>query len=218
MPLLLLDLDDTLVDRTAAFRAGVVELLARFRLPVADLTWVMDVDAGGHAPRDAVASAIAARYGLALSVEELSALLRAGVVAHVRLADETRRALELATERGWTPVVVTNGPIAQQQAKLGAVGLDELVAGWVTAEAAGVAKPDPEIFLAAGRLAGMSLDGAWMVGDHPEMDVSGAAALGLATVWLSHGRSWPSAVPAPTFVAESAAEAIGYVVAARPSP
>lgn len=217
MPLLLMDLDDTLVDRTAAFRLGVVDLLDRYGLPAVDADWVMELDAGGHAPREAVATGMMARYGELWSTEKLVALLRQGVVEHVSLAEDTRCSLERAADLGWTVVIVTNGATIQQEAKIRAVGLDRLVAGWVVSEAVGFAKPDPRIFRAAARLVGLPLDGAWMLGDDPERDVAGAAASGLRTVWLAHGRGWPEASFAPSFVAEHAAEAIGYVLDSFPS-
>ncbi|MEU9097775.1 hypothetical protein [Streptomyces sp. NPDC048361] len=60
MPLLLLDLDNTLVDRDAAFRAAVACFLAEHGLPARDLTWAMDTDAGGYTPRHEVADDAAA--------------------------------------------------------------------------------------------------------------------------------------------------------------
>ncbi|MFE6622715.1 hypothetical protein [Streptomyces sp. NPDC057740] len=41
MALLLLDLDNTLVDRDAAFRDAVADFLAEHGLPASDLGWVM---------------------------------------------------------------------------------------------------------------------------------------------------------------------------------
>ncbi|MGI5367199.1 hypothetical protein [Streptomyces iakyrus] len=63
MPLLLLDLDNTLVDRDAAFRAAVADFLVEHALPVHDAEWLMTVDAGGYTPRAEVARAVRARYG-----------------------------------------------------------------------------------------------------------------------------------------------------------
>ncbi|WP_247223096.1 hypothetical protein [Streptomyces scabiei] len=50
MPLLLLDLDNTLIDRDAAFRAAVAAFLSAHGLPATDLSWVTAVDAGGYTP------------------------------------------------------------------------------------------------------------------------------------------------------------------------
>jgi len=59
------------------------------------------------------------------------------------------------------------------------VVLDSAVVGW--------SKPDRRIFLAALERVGMTdkVDPCWMVGDNPEADIRGAAALGLHTCWLA---------------------------------
>ena len=41
MPLMLVDLDNTLIDRDAAFQAAVAAFLAEYGLPGTDLAWVM---------------------------------------------------------------------------------------------------------------------------------------------------------------------------------
>ncbi|GAB2757878.1 hypothetical protein GCM10027072_65070 [Streptomyces bullii] len=52
---MLLDLDNTLVDRDAAFRDGVAAFLREHGLPGSDLPWVMAVDAAGYTPRADIA-------------------------------------------------------------------------------------------------------------------------------------------------------------------
>jgi FMN phosphatase YigB (HAD superfamily) len=48
----------------------------------------------------------------------------------------------------------------------------------------GRAKPDPEIFAAALRRAGVAARGAVMIGDSYDEDIAPAAALGMGTVWV----------------------------------
>jgi putative hydrolase of the HAD superfamily len=79
-------------------------------------------------------------------------------------------ALRSAQAAGWVPFVITNGATAQQERKLLLTGLNRLVAGWVVAEEAGVRKPDPRIFQLAAQRAGLSLAGAWMIGDSAVAD------------------------------------------------
>jgi len=55
--LLLLDLDNALVDRDAAFRDAAASFLAQHRLAAADLSWMMSIDASGYAPRGEVVEA-----------------------------------------------------------------------------------------------------------------------------------------------------------------
>ena len=85
----------------------------------------------------------------------------------------------------------------------------------VVSETVGVAKPDPEIFRIAARVAGDTLEGAWMIGDAAESDIAGAVAAGLRSVWLRRGRAYPSDMVPPTRSADSFAEAVGIVIAHR---
>jgi putative hydrolase of the HAD superfamily len=47
----------------------------------------------------------------------------------------------------------------------------------------GVSKPDPEIFRRALERLGTNASDAVFVGDHPDVDVSGARAAGMKAVW-----------------------------------
>ncbi|MEV0533227.1 HAD family hydrolase [Kitasatospora sp. NPDC050463] len=212
MPLLMLDLDNTLIDRDAAFLASARAFLAEHRLPAADLGWIAELDAGGYTPDDRMAAAIADRYGSSAPTSAVDALLHNGGADLVVLAESTRRALARARADGWTCVIVTNGATVQQEAKIRRTGLDRIVQGWVVSEAIGHKKPGPEIFRAAAEAVGHPLSGAWMVGDSAHADIAGAHALGLRSVWVSAGRPWAQDAYRPTLVAEDVATAIGHAV------
>lgn len=214
MPLLMIDLDNTLVDRDAAFREAASAFLAGHALPEADLDRLVALDASGCTPRREVARAMAERYGETVPECAVRDLLDHGVAGHVTLPETTRRALDEAAADGWTCVIVTNGRVAQQETKIRNTGLDRLVHGWVVSEAVGHKKPAPEIFHAAAATAGVSLHGAWMIGDSPHADVQGATNVGVRSVWVSGGRSWTEAAHHPTHVAPDTASAIRHVVGA----
>ncbi|MGV9263507.1 HAD family hydrolase [Kitasatospora sp. NPDC003701] len=217
MPLLMLDLDNTLIDRDAAFLAAVRAFLTEHRLPAGDLGWIAELDASGYTPNDRMAAAIAERYGSSAPTSAVDALLDNGGADLVVLAESTRRALARARAGGWTCVIVTNGTTVQQEAKIRRTGLDRIVQGWVVSEAVGHKKPGPEIFRAAAEAAGQPLAGAWMVGDSAHADIAGAHALGLRSVWVSAGRPWAQDAYRPTLVAEDVATAIGHAIDG-PSP
>ncbi|WP_326771477.1 HAD family hydrolase [Streptomyces sp. NBC_01445] len=198
MPLLLLDLDNTLVDRDAAFRAAAAGFLARHGLPDSDLTWVTTIDASGYATRHEVAAALSDRYGDLVSTAAIRTLLDNGVADHVALTRSSREALRKAQADGWTCVIVTNGRTVQQEAKIRNTGLDQLVQGWVVSETIGHKKPEPEIFHAAAATVGIPLPGAWVIGDSPHADIAGAEALGLRSVWVTDGRPWSQDSYQPT--------------------
>ncbi|MFF1840005.1 HAD family hydrolase [Streptomyces sp. NPDC058231] len=212
MPLLLLDLDNTLVDRDAAFRTAVADFLAQHGLPDSDLAWVTAMDAGGYTTRYEVAAALTERYGDVVPTTAIRALLDNGVADHVVLPRSSREALSKAQADGWTCVIVTNGRTVQQEAKIRNTGLDQLVQGWVISETVGHKKPEPEIFHAAAATVSVPLPGAWVIGDSPHADIAGAEALGLRNVWVTDGRPWSQDCYRPTHIAKDAASAISHVM------
>ena len=220
MPLLLVDLDNTLLDRESAFRTTAARLLAEVGAPESDLEWLIEADDDGHTSRYELADAIRLRYGLSITVVEIVEALREGVRRFSRLDPLVACALDIAANAGWIPVIVTNGGAHQQEAKIRMTGLDQYVAEWVISEEAGVAKPDSRIFEIAADRARMGLRGAWMIGDSPEADIAGAANLGLPSVWLHRGRRWTEQRFAPTVTAGSIVAALAAVLdrAAAPAP
>ncbi|MGX1365112.1 putative hydrolase of the HAD superfamily [Streptomyces canus] len=214
MPLLMLDLDNTLVDRDAAFHDAVTAFLTEHRLPHTDLTWVMALDASGYTARQDVAAAMTDRYQGLVPTTAIQALLDHGTADRVVLAELSREALDTARTDGWTCVIVTNGRTVQQEAKIRRTGLDQLVQGWVISEAVGCKKPEPEIFHAAADAVGASLADAWVIGDSPHADIAGAYTLGLRSVWVSNGRPWAQESYQPTHVAVDVAIAIDHVITA----
>ncbi|WP_200212661.1 HAD family hydrolase [Micromonospora coerulea] len=213
MPLLLLDLDNTLLDRTGAFRAWGVRFLDSVGAPPADIDWLLSVDADGLTDRWDVADAIRDRYDLRIPSIDLVDELHDGLVANTRLDPLVACALRIADDAGWVPVVVSNGAVRQQDAKIRRTGLDRYVAEWVISEEAGVSKPNPRIFALAAQRARMPLRGAWVVGDSPEADIGGAAAVGLPSVWLHRGRSWADNRFAPTRTVDGLIAAVATVLA-----
>lgn len=215
MPLLLLDLDNTLLDRAGAFRSWAGEILAQLGAPEEDLDWLLKIDDDGVTARRDVADAIRQRYGLTVPVEDVVEDLHRGVIANTRLDPLVACALHIAGNAGWVPVVVTNGAARQQEAKIRMTGLDRYLADWVISEEAGVRKPDPHIFAMAADRARQPLRGAWMIGDTPEADIAGAANAGIRSVWLHRGRAWREPRYQPTVTADSAIAALAAVLERR---
>jgi putative hydrolase of the HAD superfamily len=215
VPLLLVDLDNTLIDRAGAFARWAGNFATVHGRGAADAQWLIAEDRDGLEPRERLTALISARFGLSGDQSaELLTELRAGVVQNIVMDHAVTRSLRAARAAGWTPFVVTNGMVAQQESKLRHSGLDREVAGWVVSEGAGIRKPDPEIFRLAAASAGQSLDGAWMIGDSAEADMTGAQNAGLPGIWLHRGRPWPLTAFQPRHSAGSFAEAVDYVLAA----
>lgn len=215
MPLLLVDLDNTLIDRAGAFGRWAREFTTMRGGNMADAQWLEAADGDGFESRERLAAMIRERFGLdSQSEAELLAELRGGLVRQIIPDPAVTKSLRVARAAGWVPFVVTNGTVAQQERKLRHTGLDREVAGWVISEGAGLRKPDPEIFRLAAARAGQPLDGAWMIGDSAEADISGAREAGLPGVWLHRGRPWPLTAFQPRHEAGSFPHAVEIVLAA----
>lgn len=214
MPLLLLDLDNTLIDRTAAFRRWAEDFVHARGAPDREVEWLVDADQDGYAPRETLAALIRTRFQLTGStVGPLVDDLRCGMVERLRLDPEVPRALRAARSTGWEPVVVTNGTVEQQERKIRRTGLSDWLSGWIISEGAGVKKPDRRIFERAAELAGLPLREAWMIGDAPQADIGGAHGAGLASIWLHRGRKWEERRFSPSIILDDCPAAVDHVAA-----
>jgi putative hydrolase of the HAD superfamily len=215
VPLLLVDLDNTLIDRAGAFRRWAREFASARGDSAADVRWLVAADRDGLEPRERLATKIGERFGLeGQAGADLLVELRGGLIRQIVPDGAVTEAPRTARAAGWVPLVVTNGTVEQQERKLRHTGLDREVAGWVISEGVGVRKPAPEIFRLAADKSGQSLDGAWMIGDSAEADIGGARSTGLPGVWLHRGRPWPVDAFQPAHTADSFPQAVETVLAA----
>jgi len=87
----------------------------------------------------------------------------------------------------WPIAALTNG-----NADLAVIGIASLFQFQLGAREYGAPKPDAGLFLEACRRLGMAPAEVMHVGDHPEMDIAGAANAGLRTCWIDRGdHTWP---------------------------
>lgn len=215
MPLVLLALDDTLLDRSGAFRLWAKGFLDEIGAPQDDLDWLLSVDADGLTPRWDIADLIRDRYQLTVPSIDILEELHEGPLSFERLDPLVGCALQIAGDAGLVPVVVTNGQSEVQDSRIRRTGLDRYIADWVISEQAGVSKPNPRIFALAAQRVRMRLGGAWVVGDSPEADIGGAAAMGLPSVWLHRGRDWMDNRFAPTRVVGNVIQGLSAIMAAQ---
>jgi FMN phosphatase YigB (HAD superfamily) len=212
MPVLL-DLDDTLVDRSGAFARWAADAVPAWGGDAADVRWLLGADGRGRTPREAVARMIIDRFPAACSdVDGLVAVLRREVVARNDCYPGVLAELRQLAALGEALVIVTNGDAGQQRATIERTGLADLVTGSAISGALGVRKPDARIFAAAREIAGPGRS-TWMVGDDIEADIAGGRAAGLETAWVSHGRPWTPAW-SPTLEGRDPAEVLAAVAGA----
>ncbi len=204
----LLDLDDTLVDRNAAFGRWLEDLIGRhpqaFPAPPDDLAALLALDDRGRRDRRTFYDTLLDRHPALRRAGWTAEAIQADIVARLPVVVAPDPRVVATVERlracGLRLAVVTNGSSANQRAKLARSGVEPLLDVVVVSGEAGMSKPDPEIFARA--LAGLDVPPheAVFVGDDPRRDVVGAARAGMRTVWVSHGAAWPQGpdYPPPT--------------------
>ncbi|MGV9265334.1 HAD family hydrolase [Kitasatospora sp. NPDC003701] len=201
-PLLLIDLDHTLVERDGGADAWTPGFCTAHGLPLDAAPVVFTLFRADRSP--AGFARIAARYGLPQSGGSLWEEHVAREAARTHLIPGVPAALAALREAGWTIGVVTNGCTDIQRAKLARTGLLPAVDTVCVSQEAGVRKPAPEIFrLAAARLGRTLTPDAWMVGNNPATDVQGAHAAGIRSIWITPAPPprLPASHPTPTHTA-----------------
>jgi HAD superfamily hydrolase (TIGR01509 family) len=128
----------------------------------------------------------AARMDEALGVDGLPrAAVRAAMLASLEFVPfpDVEPALSALRAKGLKVVIASNWDWSLPQ-WVERVGLVRLVDGSASSAVAGAAKPAPDVFRAALRLAGVAAEDAAHVGDSLDGDVAGARAAGLRAILL----------------------------------
>jgi putative hydrolase of the HAD superfamily len=211
VPLVLFDLDNTLIDRTTAFEKWTQIFVSRFDLGPEATAWLHSIDGDGITPRPVLLRGAIEEFGLDATAEELVAWYAQSYIECFERESASIDAILCLKDAGWTVGVVTNGPTEQQLAKLRQSELDDVVDAVVVSEAFGVSKPDAAIFREAARRCDVDLSG-WMVGDSPSADIVGAMKCGLRTIWMSRGREWALTGFTPDAVVTSIPNAAAYLL------
>ncbi len=115
--------------------------------------------------------------------------------------EDAAPALRALREAGVRLVVASNWDCSLPEF-LRRAGLVELVDGVVSSAVVGRAKPAPEVFLEAARIAGVAPEEALHVGDSVENDVQGAHAAGIRALLLARERRAPEWVESVRSLAE----------------
>ncbi|MFI6845548.1 HAD family hydrolase [Kitasatospora sp. NBC_00085] len=213
-PLLLVDLDHTLVERDGAADTWTSAFCTTHGLPAEAAPTVFALYGADRSPGGF--TRIADRYGLPHSGRTLWDAHVAQEAARTHLLPGVPDALATLREAGWTIGVVTNGSTDIQRAKLARTGLIDAVDAVCVSEEAGSRKPAPEIFrLAAARLGRPLTPAAWMVGNNPATDIRGAHAAGLRSIWITPAPAplLPPSHPVPTHTAPDTPAAVALLLA-----
>jgi putative hydrolase of the HAD superfamily len=194
--LVLFDIDDTLLDYSAAVRAGVAALHAAgpslAPLPAFEVAWISAMRE--HYPRFLAGTLT---YG-----EQRRARIRQTIAPTLsdREADELFAVYFAAYEANWALFpdvvacldelrefrlgIISNGQSEEQRRKLMATGIIDRFEVLQISDACGAAKPSSEIFISACSAVGIKPENAFYIGDLYETDALGARRAGLQGVWL----------------------------------
>ena len=200
----LFDLDGTLVDRLPSLKSFLPEQYSRYCTPDTTLAdsfveRFLELEQSGHTSKYKVYETLVREFGLNASVSELVADFQLNAFKECEAQPGALALLEQLRLRGARLGVITNGSITAQQQKLKTSGIAARIEFSLIAEAAGMRKPDPAIFIAAARHLDAEPSSCMFIGDHPEKDIVGAQGVRMHTVWLRHGRTWPEHLCPPTF-------------------
>jgi putative hydrolase of the HAD superfamily len=220
----LFDLDDTLHDDTAAYRAAartVAETVAcEYGIDAQTLAEAYERAAmafwssltAGHLTlaigdqreqmwHDALCAAGVDDRALAQRCADGYVRARAGVL---ELSPGALDVLVTLRERGCKLGLVTNGFAATHHDKIDRLGLRDRMDAFFIADEVGMIKPDPELYRHACRVLGSEPARTAMVGDRYARDVLGAHEVGLFTVLIDvHGIAIPAGGPRPDAVVAS---------------
>lgn len=192
------DLDNTLVNRQAAFRAYSEHFINQF-VSVADeadrasMLEVMRIaDRDGYRHKRELYSELRQQFKIEskATVDELLQFWFQQFSSYTVLMDGAIELLTALKIRGIKLGIITNGSVASQHAKIEQVGLRSYFDAIIVSDEVGCKKPDRKIFeLAVARL-DTQPHVCMFVGDHPVNDVQGAREAGLQPVWLQGFREW----------------------------
>ena len=110
-------------------------------------------------------------------------------IESTELFSDSLAVLKALKAKGVRLGVISNGPDDMQQRKIKAAGLNEIFDVVVTAERAGVGKPNSGIFELALKELGLSANECCCVGDNLANDAVGAQAAGLTGIFLDRDNS-----------------------------
>jgi FMN phosphatase YigB (HAD superfamily) len=126
-PVALFDLDDTLIDRGAAFTAWAQEFAAAHHLDEEAVAFMVVTDADHSGPMDSFFATICATFGLAEAPSLLWAQYRRRTPELASCRSEDLDALRRLRQGGWRVGIVTNGMTDNQLAKIRNTGLSDVV-------------------------------------------------------------------------------------------
>ncbi|GIP18055.1 haloacid dehalogenase [Paenibacillus montaniterrae] len=200
------DLDNTLVNRQAAFKAYSEQFIDRFTVKThpserTELIEYMRVaDRDGYRNKRELYQELLEKFNMksGVTVDQLLNYWFEQFFRCTVLMDGAEHTLQRLKAKGIKLGVITNGSIRAQHRKIDQTGLRSYFDDIIVSDEVGCKKPDQAIFKLALERLGVEAQACLFVGDHPVNDIQGASKAGLTPVWLQGFRQWePSVEAAP---------------------
>jgi putative hydrolase of the HAD superfamily len=186
----LFDLDRTLLDRDTSFHNFLLSQYERFSssFPHVDrdayISRIVFLDNRGRMGKDKVYQFIVEEFKIQeVSPQYLHYDFEFRISDYYLPFPGLKQCLRELTAAGYLLGIISNGRHAFQMRTLHALEIERDFEAILISESEGVRKPEPEIFHRALRKLGCSPNQAVFVGDHPEVDLEGARAVGMKTIW-----------------------------------
>ena len=185
----LFDLDETLLDRTKSFLFYCEYLIDKFfpqaisvekRREIVD--YLVEKDNGGYGDRAAFHEDAVMHLHFPCTADGLREIWFRHFDEFAAEEDGMKEVLEYLSKK-YKLGLITNGSTDVQNAKIDALGIRHYFEIILVSEAAGISKPEKEIFLMACRELGIEPENAVYIGDHYENDYLGASQAGLHAIW-----------------------------------
>jgi putative hydrolase of the HAD superfamily len=193
---ILFDLDETLVDRTNSIACYIHRLYHRYQLPPegypAFYQRFVELDQHGYAVRAEVFATLIQEFAVATTLEVWLDDFRQNAWTECLCFPDVDQVLNTLRGRGYQLGIITNGSRASQRAKIQAAKLDSYMDVILVSEEEGIKKPDPAIFLRAAEQLNVAPGACLFIGDHPDLDIMGAQAVGMQAVWVPRHLPWPA--------------------------
>lgn len=219
MQAVLFDLDNTLVDRKAAFDRFTERLIDKYMLIDNEedkrdaKEYIRIADRNGYRSKRELYSELHSyfQWNEGVTAEHLLAYWFSEFFSCTVLMDGALEVLERLKGSGVKLGLITNGSVQSQNSKIDRVGLRSYFDAIVVSDEVQVKKPDPAIFEIALQRLGIEPSAAVYVGDHPVNDILGAKKAGLLPIWLKGAEPWDEGVEPHDMAVEHLSEIFAII-------
>ena len=205
----LFDMDDTLIDRQAAYGDVYRVLYDQYEAIHGSISWedafeyfwTLSPD-NATEPRQAFLDIQKKFPGVTGDPDSYYEFYFSNMVKFIKVLPGVVEFVDWMNSKDVPWGVVTNGDQFQHQ-KAKATGLDKKTPFVLASKDFGANKPAPEVFMEAIRLLDikdLQTEKVLFVGDNPYTDIIGAHGVGMKTAWIRMGREYPSDAPDPDYL------------------